>query len=71
MIHSCKNGQGLPATQIWACDPVPMLPFRPCDSTELAILDEVSAPAWLTWPDGVTLFGQTLYQTDGYAMTLL
>ena len=40
-------------------------------SGTLTTLDEADAFRWLKWPDGVTLFAQTLYQADGFAVTLL
>jgi hypothetical protein len=43
----------------------------PHKGAALTTLDEVSAAASLSMSDGATLFAQTLYQADGYAMTLL
>jgi hypothetical protein len=70
-VRYIEKGEGFPATRIWTRDPVPTLVPRPSDGSELTTLDEVSAAAWLSWPDGVTLFAQTLHQVDGYATTLL
>ena len=46
-----------------------LLAKRP--SGTLTTLDEADAFRWLKRPDGVTLFAQTLYQADGFAVTLL
>jgi hypothetical protein len=70
-IRYVEKGEGFPHTCVWSHDVVPALTPRPRDGSELTNLDEVSPEPWLFRPDGVTLFAQTLYQADGYAMTLL
>ena len=70
-VRYVEKGKGFPGTSIWAHDILPALPPRPRDGTGLTLLDEVSPLPWLSRTDGVTLFAQTLHQTDEYAMTLL
>ncbi len=70
-VRYIEKGEGFPGTAIWTNDALPTLPPRPRDGSDLTTLDEVSAVPWLSWTDGVTLFAQTLYQAEGYAMTLL
>lgn len=70
-VRYVEKGNAFPGTTVWANDVLPPLPPCPRDGTDLTNLDEVSAPVWLSRPNGGGLFLQTLYQTDGYAMTLL
>ena len=70
-VRYVERGNGLPHLTVWKSDDGPALPPEPRDGSELTTLDEVSAPLWLSRPDGVTLFAQTLYQAAGYATTLL
>ena len=70
-IRYVERGNGFPHLTVWKSDDVPALPPEPGYGAELTILDEVSAALWLSRPDGVTLFAQTLYQAEGYATTLL
>jgi hypothetical protein len=46
-------------------------PRSPRDGSSLTSLDEMAAGGWLTYPDGYHLFAQTLYQREGFAITLL
>jgi hypothetical protein len=70
-VRYIEKGEGFPGTAIWANDALPPLPPIPRDGSDLTTLDEVSPLPWLSWTDGVTLFAQSLYQADGYGMTLL
>ena len=69
-VRYIEKSEDFPATTIWAGDQLGgLLAQRP--SGTLTTLDEADAFRWLKWPDGVTLFAQTLYQADGFAVTLL
>ena len=70
-VRYVEKGTGFPSTTIWANDTLPPLPPCPRDGTNLTALDEASAPVWLSRPHGATLFLQTLFQANNYAMTLL
>lgn len=70
-VRYVEKGNDFPATTVWANDALPPLPPCPRGATDLTNLDEVSAPVWLSRPNDGTLFLQTLYQAEGYAMTLL
>ena len=70
-VRYIEKGSGFPRTSIWTNDVLPLLPPRPRDGSDLTTLDEVSPLPWLGPTDGVTLFAQTLFQAEGYAMTLL
>lgn len=77
-VFSC-NGQILyiekpedfPATALWSDDRLGPHPASPREGSSLTGLDEVAATGWLSYPDTYQLFAQTLYQQDGYAITLL
>jgi hypothetical protein len=70
-VRYVEKGRAFPGTAVWAGDALPELPARPRDGAGLTALNEVNPAAWLSTPDGVTLFAQTLYQADAFAMTLL
>lgn len=70
-VRYVEKGNGFPSTTIWATDSLPPLPPCPPDRTDLSTLEEVNASVWLSRPHRVGLFLQTLYQAEGYAMTLL
>lgn len=70
-VRYVEKGNGFPATAVWANDKLPPLPRKPRDDTDLTTLDEVSAHHWLSRPNNVSLYLQTLYQAKGYGMTLL
>ena len=65
-----EKGESFPATTMWNGDALgDLLPsHRP---GTLTTLDDAMVLRWLRWPNGVTLFAQTLYQADGFAVTLL
>jgi len=50
---------------------MPQLTESAPDEDRVTSLDEVSAGVWLTNPRTRTLFAQTLFQRDGFAITLL
>ena len=60
-----------PATTVWSNDRLPELPNPPRGGSALTDLDEADAEAWLIAPRGTQLFAQTLFQRDGYRITLL
>ena len=60
-----------PATTVWSNDALPELSDPPRDGSDLTSLDEADPTAWLKSPAGTQLFAQTLFQRDGYAITLL
>lgn len=69
-VRYVEKGENFPATIMWNGDALgDLLPRRPART--LTTLDEAFALRWLRWPNGVTLFAQTLYQADGFAVTLL
>jgi hypothetical protein len=69
-VRYVEKSEDFPATTIWTGDQLAgLLPKRPLGS--LSTLDEADAFRWLRRPDGVTLFAQTLYQADCFAVTLL
>ena len=69
-VRYIEKSEDFPATTIWTGDQLGgLLAKRP--SGTLTTLDEADAFRWLKWPDGVTLFAQTLHQADGFAVTLL
>ncbi len=69
-VRYVEKSEGFPTTTIWSGDSVAgMLPSR--SSELLTTLDEADAYRWLRRSEGVTLFAQTLHQSDGYAVTLL
>jgi hypothetical protein len=70
-VRYVEKGKDFPRTAIWTGDALPALQRRQRQSSKLTPLDEVSPAPWLSWTDGMTLFAQTLYQAEGFAMTLL
>lgn len=70
-IRYVEKGGAFPRTRIWTDDTLPLLAQRSGNCSEITSLDEVNAAIWLSRADGVGLFAQTLYQAEGYAMTLL
>ena len=69
-VRYIEKGEDFPATTMWTGDALgDILPGRP--SGTLTTLDEADAFRWLRRPNGITLFAQTLYQADGFAVTLL
>ena len=69
-VRYIEKGEDFPATTVWTGDELTSIaPRRP--SGPLTTLDEADAFRWLKRPDGITLFAQTLYQADGFAVTLL
>jgi len=70
-VRYVEKGPEFPGTAIWANGPLPELPPGPRGDSNLTSLKEIGPFSWLSCPDGVTLFVQTLYQADGFAVTLL
>lgn len=70
-IRYVEKGPQFPGTTVWANDALPQLPPRPRDGSNLTTLGEAGPLPWLSRADSVTLFVQTLFQAEGYAMTLL
>lgn len=70
-IRYIDKGKEFPSTRVWIGDPVPQLPESPPDDDRVTSLDEVSAGVWLTYPNTRTLFAQTLFQRDSFAITML
>jgi hypothetical protein len=66
-----EKPKAFPSTTRWNRDLMGPHPAPPRDGSSLTGLEEVAAAGWLTDPDGHQLFVQTLYQQDGYAITLL
>ena len=65
-----EKGENFPATTVWTGDA--LTGMQPgCSTGALTTLDEADAFRWLRRPDGITLFAQSLYQADGFAVTLL
>jgi hypothetical protein len=69
-VRYIEKSEDFPATTMWTGDQLGDL-LAKRSSGALTTLDEADAFRWLKWPDGVTLFAQTLYQADGFAVTLL
>jgi hypothetical protein len=69
-VRYIEKSEDFPATTVWAGDQLGGMLAQRASGT-LTTLDEAEAFRWLKWPDGVTLFAQTLYQVDGFAVTLL
>ena len=69
-VRYVEKAENFPATTMWNGDALgDLLPRHPPGT--LTTLDETMVLRWLRWPNGVTLFAQTLYQADGFAVTLL
>ena len=71
IIRYVEKPAGFPATTRWSGDRIGPHPPPPGDGSFLTGLEEVAAASWLTSPDTHELFAQTLYQQDGFAITLL
>jgi hypothetical protein len=69
-VRYIEKGDDFPATTAWNGNALAGN-LRRSPPGKLTTLDEASAPMWLRWPNGITLFAQTLYQADGFAVTLL
>jgi hypothetical protein len=69
-VRYIEKSEDFPATTMWTGDQLGDL-LAKRSSGALTTLDEADAFRWLKWPDGVTLVAQTLYQADGFAVTLL
>lgn len=70
-IRYIEKGKEFPSTRVWIGDPVPQLPGSPPDEDHVTSLDEASAGVWLANPNTRTLFAQTLFQRDDFAITML
>lgn len=69
-IRYIERGEGFPRTSVWTGDPLPRGPTRP-GGGNLTNLGEVHPAAWLDRPNRYALFAQTLFQDEGFAITLL
>lgn len=69
-IHSVEKSAGFPSLAMWVGAPLPDPPCAP-DDQGLTELVEASPDDWLSQPERSQLFAQTLFQQDGWAITLL
>lgn len=65
------QSENFPATTQWRGAQMGPHPVRPTDGGPLSEMQEIYAGAWLTRPEAHGLSGQTLYQQDMRATTLL
>jgi len=68
-IRYIEKAEGFPRTSVWSGDPLPV--GSALQETSLTGLHEVDPADWLGRPDRHALFAQTLFQEDGFAITLL
>lgn len=68
-IRYIEKPDGFPRTLVWSGNPLPACMAD--NGAALTTLEEVDPAAWLAWPDRHALFAQTLFQDDGFAITLL
>ncbi len=61
---------GFPYTAIKSEDPMPELPQKR-DGSKLTEMEEADPADWISRPDNSAISVQTLYQRNGYAMTLV
>ncbi|MCC0052430.1 MAG: ImmA/IrrE family metallo-endopeptidase [Rhodobiaceae bacterium] len=70
-VRYVEKGADFPATTMWTGDTLGHLHARDRDVGELTTLDEADPADWLKRPRGWAVFAQMLFQTNGYATTLL
>jgi hypothetical protein len=70
-ISYIDKGKEFPGTRVWTGNPVPHFPESRPDEDHVTSLDEVSAGVWLSNPSNRTLYAQTLFQRDSFAITML
>lgn len=68
-IRYIEKPDGFPRTSVWSGDPLPARTAT--NGPSLTSLDKVHPADWLARPDRYALFAQTLFQEDGFAITLL
>lgn len=70
-VRYVEKASDFPATTMWVGDAIGHLQPRQKSSLSLTTLDEADAGDWIARPDGYALFTQSLFQDQGYAVTLL
>ena len=70
-VRYIEKGADFPATTMWTGDKLGHLHAGGRDARGLTTLDEADPTDWLKWPNGWAVFAQMLFQTNGYATTLL
>ena len=69
-LRYATKGDGFPKPALRGKAPMPWLPQQP-NSDLLTSWQALDPEDWIANPRGYTLRGQTLYQQDGYGMTIL
>lgn len=66
-----QKSEEFPKTTLWTGDDIGHRLQRENTSKALTNLDEADPSDWIIDSEGQTVFSQTLFQADGYAVTLL